>query len=1390
MAQAIERLLVEVSANDQQLVQLQNRFREVARTMQTLPTSGIDAISKRVTLLTQGVQLAGTRAASLQALAAIEQGLQRTIDRGNATVTERIRLEQQLAQVQRAVAIGNNQAVPGLAKHAQAVTGLQQRYNGALVVISGAAETMARTGQVGGESARQILQQVGFLAQGFGPQGQLFGAVSIVGLAIVALFTRTRREIEETKEKAEQAFKDLEQQVESKRRRGDQTGLLEQTRDATLDLAEAQKELLDVSTKLAANDRIREATKLLPFAGDAIDAAQGDDIKKLRERREELEQVVALKEREIQLAGAAARNVEQQRPVSRAETTRITSADPKALAANAAQTAKVLRDAEQAFEDLVTAAEKGGVTLAEFDRREREIGDRLRDHFGPAAAQAATALGRFAERGQRARETITRLEVDKATDEFKALEASLTTTAVDNLTRDLEQLQETIDKLRESGAEISLGDEQRLLDIARARIENAREEEALVRAIAAEKKRAINVTDAQLGFQLLINEKQAQLNALTGEDEATQQRRTSLLGQIEQLQAAIRDVGKEQKDGTAAIVTQTQNWAGGLRDVANVALGVATALTGANSEITRAIAGTAQWLGGMASVADALAAARTAQASGSPLSTGQFALSLLPGIGQLVGGLGALLGGNPPDPEAERRAEILKENSKRLAELRDSLVDAVRISVSGRDLANIANADLPGLALPRLPKRVEDGIRDAANQHAGDLAVDALRRAGTSLEELRQVAEDFGVTLSESPTIEELRQLQDAIKLERFSAFSQSFQDQLRALESEFGLFNIDDPIEQTRRFIALLSDPDVGAPAIAKALGDFDPETPEGIAAARRALQELFLQLKDGSLDAEGFAALLGNLTPEEFLAALERIDDMLQDQVVPSLDDLLNALPAFERLRHALGGLAEEFELLDIDDPVRQVARIRDVMAGLVPAIAEAIAEFDIENLTLADLDAADARIKQLFKNRNRLTDEERGGLTAEEFTQALLDLDRALDAARRRMIDSADAATRDAERLADEEDRSLETARAQRVRDRLQKARDESAFFDDTTVQATKRLAAALADLSPAFAELSAGLELDTEAGIAAFNERLGALFERFREGGVTMGELGDLSFQEFLEALLSLESGSDSAADALQAFLDGLEGFADRMRQALAELDFELELEGITDPLDKLRRTIDAIASQDAKVRGAVDGIDIATVAGRAALEAALQALGRDTSDQVARENILTILRLLRSIPDDQLGTGTPDASTAPAATGARSDFDGAERITVQQAEVLSDVARTQLVVLRQIELNTRGLRAPEPLVIPRLPTPASSLQLPALAGELFRQDMVTAAAGAGTIGVMHVTIRDESNYTALPADQQAAAAEFSDRKIEQLDRALREFAQRKGLTRGITRRTLG
>jgi hypothetical protein len=151
--------------------------------------------------------------------------------------------------------------------------------------------------------------------------------------------------------------------------------------------------------------------------------------------------------------------------------------------------------------------------------------------------------------------------------------------------------------------------------------------------------------------------------------------------------------------------------------------------------------------------------------------------------------------------------------------------------------------------------------------------------------DLKDVAASLGISFAKSlPSVAEMNQLLQAIAANQRVARTDTFAGQLGQLADIFEVFDITDPLEQLRRLVDLFNDPKFGSPALRKALAGLDLSTPEGRAAAEKAIQELVKRL--GLAPDQGGITLgdLGGMSPEEFRQALLDLEKRL---------DALGAVP-----------------------------------------------------------------------------------------------------------------------------------------------------------------------------------------------------------------------------------------------------------------------------------------------------------------------------------------------------------------------------------------------------------------------------------------------------------------------------------------------------------------
>jgi methyl-accepting chemotaxis protein len=530
-------------------------------------------------------------------------------------------------------------------------------------------------------------------------------------------------------------------------------------------------------------------------------------------------------------------------------------------AAAAEKVAKAVRDLGQAFDDLFAQARAGDLTLAQFDQKMRELGDRFTDVGKPTKDQADRFKALVAEAAN-VRGVLETLNTSKATREIDNLLASMTTTAVDDMRLALDRLKrdvlsnplipperrEEIIALEESFIQLTKDLEDRQQQIANAVQVNFELPELLVQQI----------------------ELQEKLNKLAGKGAQFDRERVAIQKALATVMARIAALKGEEQAATVEITAATKGWVSQMAEVANVAFGIATAIEGADSNIARAIGSTAQLLTQMSLVVDAVSKAGSLSQL---LSTGGGALTLLSGIGGVVGAASALVSlfNRPEDPaEARAREQQIAAHQELIAALdrvRDSIGDLAGFGSSGADISAVRNVALTqrtrtggitGLEEIDFFRPVQDVLAD-------------LRKLGVGLDDLRDIARDADITLSESPTIAELQRLQQVLSEIDFRAFIDTFEGQMQRLSLQFEIFGalFDEPAERFAELIKLLNDPKVGAPALFGALRGLDAATEEGRDAIRKIVQDLFTRATAGQITAEE----LNGLALDEFLQVLAQI-------------------------------------------------------------------------------------------------------------------------------------------------------------------------------------------------------------------------------------------------------------------------------------------------------------------------------------------------------------------------------------------------------------------------------------------------------------------------------------------------------------------------------------
>jgi hypothetical protein len=314
-----------------------------------------------------------------------------------------------------------------------------------------AAESFARTGKLSGEAAKSALTGVAGSLAMFLPGGAFTAGIGIATLAIVQGLSRVKQE---AREAAEETKKSLDQLQNA----GDVSGL----------------------TKRA--QVIRQGTPAAEFK-DGLDAMERDISsfeRRIREKNAEIAEATAQRnvglfnaltgeltklEGQLEAVSRKAKPIQSEfaqilvrvqapgpKPIREGVLAgvKVTAADPAKAAADTArkaeESARALRDFNQAASDLFAKAQLGTVTLSDFDRTVRELSDSFGDRLKNPTQEQTTAFSAFTEEAAKVRDTIVTIKADQAVETFNKLFASMTTTAVDDLQVGLEELRQQFAK--------------------------------------------------------------------------------------------------------------------------------------------------------------------------------------------------------------------------------------------------------------------------------------------------------------------------------------------------------------------------------------------------------------------------------------------------------------------------------------------------------------------------------------------------------------------------------------------------------------------------------------------------------------------------------------------------------------------------------------------------------------------------------------------------------------------------------------------------------------------------------------------------------------------------------------------------------------------------------
>jgi hypothetical protein len=443
--------------------------------------------------------------------------------------------------------------------------------------------------------------------------------------------------------------------------------------------------------------------------------------------------------------------------------------------------------------------------------------------------------------------------------------AEISTSGIDNLKLALRQLEKEL----QEGVKVGTVSPEFLTEIQKANeelLETTKKSEALEERIKRLREDGVKPLRAVSELLKRRTQEETRIEQLKGKGVAFDREREQIEENIAKIDAEIAKHTDENGKNLKEATTEAGNLFGAFADLANIALGVATAVGGIDDELTKAVSSAANLFDGLSDIAKA---AKAAGGLSKLFSTGKGLLEALPGIGQIiagVAGIGQIFFGEDPDEKESR--EATQRNTEALRKLESAIGDLAKITASGSQLASVRSVvtgftfDVGGSAT--------QAIRD---KKIAEAFQSTLRAAGVSMEDVRKIAAELGFDLTKI-TEEGLRAFQKALNELDFQAFTETFAGGLEQLGDAFTLFETGKS-DQFQKLVELLTDPEKGAPALFGALDGLDLSTTEGREKAKQVIQGIFQGIVDGSID----PALLGGLNLDQLRQILKDLFGVVID-------------------------------------------------------------------------------------------------------------------------------------------------------------------------------------------------------------------------------------------------------------------------------------------------------------------------------------------------------------------------------------------------------------------------------------------------------------------------------------------------------------------------------
>jgi hypothetical protein len=729
-----------------------------------------------------------------------------------------------------------------------------QRFAIATRQIASAGEAAARAGELGGAAAKSMLAQGSNMAFMFGPAGAIAGGVAITTLAIVEMFQRSRKEMEETRNK-------FRAELEQMGRARDLSGL-DQRKGALYrgDPFALRNEGETDAAFRARRGGWRDVSARLRELGPQMQAAGAETtLGRARAR--------------LSGKGALIDEFDELETLQKELDKKLTELDPVWR--------KAMADLVKAGADEIAA--KGPEVLAAWDAFMAEL-----------TAQIAQAGSTAAD--------VYRAETDKIVQQTEAKIAKLGDPAKQ---RDAQALVDQFKQVRAAQADYL--DLQQDITAADREAEDAMADLALQAQVLANREAAL-IDVMKDGSRSRDDRRMAEeelSRVQRGRLAIVQQQQAAATGEIDRVRAEVRALNLQR---TAATATQIDvQIAAKEKRIRELELQIA-ALKGEGAkaarttfeltkkttdELERQARAIQSGVAGAIELANAfgLMDDRTSSvlrnvgaiAANAPLAlasgAGQFS-AILGVVGGLAGLASSLFGDSPAEKERRKR---LEENTIALQELTENVGLLGVVGVSGSDISRGRSGAATAFAIATARERF---ARDASGpgspgfQRAASELDKALKAAGpldaATRKFLDDLAKEFGLTLD--GTAKSFALLQAAIEAAsvKLAEFTDDFGGVTDWIQFQNRIFGDQGPLKNLQTFLQSVGRPGAGgSKGIANILNAGDPNTAEGRAAMRALIEQYASVMAAGG--AQLGADILGGLSGDEFKNALLQIIEYL---------------------------------------------------------------------------------------------------------------------------------------------------------------------------------------------------------------------------------------------------------------------------------------------------------------------------------------------------------------------------------------------------------------------------------------------------------------------------------------------------------------------------------